>query len=877
MKSIREAENKLVLENNLVSITLSKTDASVLEIIEKASSLDIKNGDAHFFEFIDVDKESIIAPSALSLKDNVITVLTHKGSFDIKVEICDEYFIFELVSELPCDIFRLHIANTSFNCDCNNKSNMGLIGLALTYWIDPSYYPDAKSGKTFGVVYPHLRHTNARYALVAAPIKEHKRLIKQIYLKIDRNDGIMSEIGGAWGRDSRLNFGNYIIEFESDKNYIADNIPFYKSIGVDQIDFHQYTATMRQGDFKFERYNDAEEFKKFVTEPLAQNGMSAGLHTYSHYIRYDCDAILSKPEYQADLGVLEEFTLAADISETADFLPTVESTENVSKNYTFFSRNTPFILIGNEIIKFINAPDGFKVEERGVAGTKAVKHSKGETIKHIEGYYYGICPKLGSNLFLQIARNTADAFNRGGFKMIYLDALDGMSKHCEIHEYWYYTAMFVCEILKHCKTYPLIEYSTIMPSLWAARGRIGAWDTPYRGYKGWNQKHADSNKTFIDRYSAPTLGWYDFYPQTDKYPGNEHTKYHHTDSIEHMGSLAVMYDFSTVFNGPTKSIVNRYSALKRNIELYKKYDALRKSEYFSEDLRQKLIDGKWEYHLKKKSNGNWAFLQKDYQSARIYDLNSTERNFANFQNPFNAQKPFIRIEAFLSTAKNNPLLLIGFDETKDLSEQPCSRTFEKELDLTDRLAKIVKVKGNGKKGGKIAIIIDCATNSEVGYGQYIIDTDFEGWREFILLETDNGERCDHPFEDGRWHYAVYRSSLNNSRITKISVLTDGDVQGVRLSDIVSYEHTYEVLKNPTVTVGEQSVMFECELMSSDFIEFDGKNATVTDRYGNQKKIWFDGGIKVKKGDFTASLSATPLNRNTPRAQLTFGFTGKEIK
>ena len=171
MKSIREVGSKLVLENDLVSVTLSKADSSVLEIIEKASSLDIKNDDAHFFELIDTDKERKIAPSALSLKDNVLTVLTHKGSFDIKVEIYDEYFIFELISKLPTDIFRLHIANTSFNCDCNNKSNMGLIGLALTYWIDPSYYPDAKSGKTFGVVYPHLRHKNARFALVAAPYK----------------------------------------------------------------------------------------------------------------------------------------------------------------------------------------------------------------------------------------------------------------------------------------------------------------------------------------------------------------------------------------------------------------------------------------------------------------------------------------------------------------------------------------------------------------------------------------------------------------------------------------------------------------------------------------------------------------------------------
>jgi hypothetical protein len=188
----------------------------------------------------------------------------------------------------------------------------------------------------------------------------------------------------------------------------------------------------------------------------------------------------------------------------------------------------------------------------------------------------------------------------------------------------------------------------------------------------------------------------------------------------------------------------------------------------------------------------------------------------------------------------------------------------------------VKVKGNGKKGA-IAIKLFCASQSEHGYGVYIIDTDFEGWREFVLLEADNGERPDLPFDDGMGSYPTYRSGLNMNRITSIQLQTSGDMEGVFMTSVVAYRQVYDVLKNPTVTVGDKSVMFECELKSTDFIEYDGEKAIVVDRYANEKPIWFSGEIKAPRGKFKAELTARALNRGTPRAQITFGFTGKEIK
>jgi len=339
-----------------------------------------------------------------------------------------------------------------------------------------------------------------------------------------------------------------------------------------------------------------------------------------------------------------------------------------------------------------------------------------------------------------------------------------------------------------------------------------------------------------------------------------------------------MYDFSTVFNGDGDSAFERYAGTKRNVAIYKKYDDLRKAQYFSEDYRQKLIDGPYEYHLREKRGGKWTFVEKDYQFAKLFDLKDSARNVGHFKNPFGAQVPFVRIEAMHSTLYQNPMVMMKLDENADLNTQKLSVRYGCEIDFSNNLAKVVKVKGNGIKGGKIAIKTRCATNSEIGYGEYIIDTDFEGWREFILIESDNGERRDHHFEEGLHRYNIYRSSLNNDRTTGVDIMTEGDMTGVRMSSIIAYEHIYEVLKNPTVKIGEGSVTFECELQSTDFIEFDGKTAKVIDRFGNERPIWFNAeNFKAPRGKFKAELTARALNRTTPRAKLTLGFTGKEVK
>ena len=512
---LHENNGQLILENQWARIVISAENARVLEITEKATGENISAEATAFFSLVGQDKETEILPEKLTVSGDVITVSTALGDFCVKAEEKENWFAFELLTALPEGTFKARIAHGKYT----GAENCSAIGMALTYWANPCFYPDGKANETMAEILPHLKDVGARYALIIAPRAKHKPLLQEAAATIDRRFGIVNPNGGPWGREAELNKGNSIIVYNTAEDFVADRIPFYQQLGVDQIDFHKGKDTFCQGSFQYDHYASDEEFKEKVADLLEKNGMTAGLHTYSSYIDYNCSGIMADPKWHKDLSVLETFTLSEAVTAESDFLPTEEDTDGVSKDYGFFSRNTPYILVGQEIIEFENASGGFRVKQRGAVGTAAATHEKGETIRHLEGYYHGFTPVLGSELFFQIARNTAKNFCAGGFKTIYLDALDGIFAHCDrVHEAWFYMAAFVTELIANCEYPPMLEYSTIRPSIWAGRGRFGAWDTPARGYKEWNRMHTAENKLYLERYGTATMGWYNFYPHAENIP-----------------------------------------------------------------------------------------------------------------------------------------------------------------------------------------------------------------------------------------------------------------------------------------------------------------------------------------------------------------------
>ena len=871
---IKQTAKSVVLENEHVKFEISVTDATVLSITEKKNGTSIMGDPVPFFYLANALGEQYETKS-LSFKDGIFTLDTEKGSVEILAEAFDEHFIFEVLSSLPEGVHSLYIANALYSYDRKDENTCRAGAVAMTVNVDPRFFPDGFALETKGLVREHLGGAKgARLGLVVIPKPCLRKALQELCLKIDSQKGILLHHSGPWSWENHAAQGDYVIVYESSREYLEKMLPVYKARGVDQLDFHQGMYNHRQGDFKPMRYETHEEFKEKVSDFLNENGMQSALHTYAFYIQASCHEILSDPKRQADLEYCETFTLSDSIDADTDFITVNESLAELPHEYGFFRRELPYIMIGEELIKFEYNENGFKSCVRGACGTKAVKHKKGEVVKRMTGLFDRFCPVLGSDLFIEVAKNTADAYNRGGFDMIYIDAIDGTCRHCGKGETAYYIALFVHEILKRCEREPMMEVSDMPASVWASRARMGAWDTPFRNYKEYNRRHHVRNQEFVRRFYSCTLGWYNYYPMTDEYPGNQHTKYHHWDSIDHMGSLAVMYNYSTVPNTPD---MTRFAGSRRNMELYNMYSKLRKSHYFNEETLEKARACGCELAIREKSKGKFVFYEKNYQIKRLYDIGDSARNTAEYTNPFKKQTPFVRIEAGLSTLGDEPLVILPLNENAPLTSQLKVHDFGGEIDMREKLAMKVRVKGNGKKG-VIGIRLRAGSVSSKGYGLYTIDTDFEGWRDFVLLEADNGDRPDLVFEKGVHDYPVFRTGLKCERMSSCGVEADGDVEGVQMSSVTACRQVYNVVKNPTVTVGKDTVMFECELKSSDFIEWDGKTAKVIDRYGNEKTVYFTGSITAPKGRFKASAGyGVSLNGCPVNIHLTLGFTGKEIK
>ena len=805
---IRNTPNGVILENRYARILL-KPDGKVGSFFDKSNDREANDAAASsgFCTLVDRSRKEI-APTALKLEgEDVLLVSFGDYAVRIRAEVFDRFFTFELLEAIDEAYYAFRFAEFALDYDYEAGTFVAA-GYAMTVQTHHVFFPSGEDKAVRAECFTALQTAGAKLAVIAAPKSEQRAILKEVNTHVKPGELPLTQAGGANALDWEENFGDYVIVYDSDPAKVPGWIDFYTAYSVDQLDFHKGGTTFIQGSFEFPVTGSAANFKEKVADPLYRAGILCSLHTYSFYIDYAAKPILSDPKWQQQLEVLERFTLKEAVSANDTTLLTVEDTSGVSEYFGFMAHNSPYLLIDREIVRYTVGKGGFVSCVRGECGTKPEAHAAGAEIRHIGGYYSGIAPVIGSELFYEIARMTARAYNEGGFRMFYLDAFDAIQLHCRylgMEDYiWYYAATFVNEIIRHCDISPMFEYSTIIPSIWTARGRGGAWDTPSRSYKVWNRLHLESNRKLLDRYYTTTMGWYNFYPTAPGYPGNFSVKYKYSDDVDYLGALSIAYDQSIVYNGLTQKGLESLPALNRNMNRYLEYSRLRKSHYFSDAVKEVLRAGKHEYTLTER-NGAYGFTEVEYPRRKLLDLADAAYNSLDGENPFAAQAPFIRIENLLSSKGEDPIPVMTFDEAKPLTEQALSANFAP-LNIKDRLALTVRVLGNDSDDA-LCIRLKGLTMGESGVSDYLIRLNFKGWRDFVLAEVDNGEFTSISFDKPDNNYAVYRATVNYDQITNASVYLHGSCEGVRMSSILAAKHTMNALSDPFVEIDGRKITF----------------------------------------------------------------------
>jgi len=804
------------------------------------------------------------APESVTEKNGVLTFEFGICSLDISYKSCGEYLELALLTEIPDSLYGIDFGCIEISGFSPDGDLPALFSYALTENVDEKMYPDAYNGKSFGRAMRRFNTLGGRLAIVLCERDEICPILKKIHSTLSPDDRAVLPIAGPYAREYEKNHGNYVIISQTSPEYLDSYIKFYNEAGVTQLDFHQGPNSFRQGDFYFHKYGgSAKRFKEEFAKPLSDAGILSGLHTYAYYIDAS-SPLLADERWQEQLCYLDdEYTLDEDLVPDQPFIKTLEDTSTFSTNHTFFSDSLPHVLIDNEILMVRPEKGGFAITGRGMAQTPHTTHKKGAKIRHFFGRFCMFTPKPGSELFFKIARDTAKAYNEGGFEMIYLDALDGIGHHCPRDEAWYWAGRFVSEIVKNCDTPPIIEYSTMYPSLWPCRGRMGAWDTPYRGFKDFVDVHVKANLEWESRHYTTTLGWYLAYPvSAQKYPANYTMRYQFDEDIDYVGTEAFCHGSSMVFINLNRDNFEKYPAFKRNVTNYRRYSEAMSDKSLT-DLREKLLANPYEKRLL-----DGCFVEKSYKKSKLYSSGDS----ALFDNPFKAQKPFIRLEAGLSTKGEDSVTLVKFDESAPVSEGGHNFDY---VDMDNRLALRVRVKGNGKNSA-VVLRLASSWNNGKGVADYTIFTDFTGWREIILAEVDNGffPEFKAPVPRDFGSYSYYRSNVNYDHVDRLEVYTVGNVDGVSIGDVIACAH--ESFTADRISIGK-SLCINTPVESGEYVELypDGK-ALKFDSFGNSEEVVLEGELPTLErgcGKIEVTTSSDIISRFT----VTVGFTGEIIK
>ncbi len=468
------------LKTQYLSLTISEAGQTT-SFTDRATGTNYlkSNREQQFALLTAVKGQPPVVPRRLTKTDSGLSVEFANGAkAELSVAEKDAYLEFRLLS-VSQPFYKIEFARAFVDIDYNQSDSFGATNAILSINAKTLAYP-GKSQALGAITYQTIGAENAGVAVVGCPQKQLRPILKTIVETLNPQQIPLNPLGGPYAQENKRNFGSYII---TSVPITADQAKswtdFLAQFGVNQIDFHQGGA-FRQADFAFNAQaypNDVSDFKK-MTDVLRQEGFTAGLHTYSEFINPASKYVTPVPH--PDLDVMETFTLSADLDDKSTDFAVDESTAAVSTITGFTVRNSLYVRIGNEVIRFgtpfADGRNGFDKCTRGAFGTQKEAHKKGDKVDHLTQYFGLFAPRPDSELFLEIARNTAKTYAEGGFGMIYLDALDGTGALLEDKELtWYYDALFVREIMRNIDpaNAPLLEYSTMHTSLWAARSRMG--------------------------------------------------------------------------------------------------------------------------------------------------------------------------------------------------------------------------------------------------------------------------------------------------------------------------------------------------------------------------------------------------------------------
>ena len=902
LDGVEEGKNDFTFKNNHFSIKVNKKNGKVVEILNLYDGKDV-NANAANPEFIYLTTKTgaKLAPKDMYIDGNRICV-EFKGGAKVYmlVEVLPDFMTFEIDSELAPGYSKVTFGNLLTNIKISQDPDSYRInGMGMTAWTIMENKCLGEYTNTIACASAELPSgtTGAKIGISFTKFADTIKIAQKVLDHVDTSVGLASKAGAPYAREFELHYEDYFMTNKVSPDNLDLMIELSKKFGANQLDINHTTTRVNpygsssfiQGSFEWLNFKDSKDFYENYGKKLHENGISYALHTYSFYIAPDADDFIKDPYWLKQLETREdEYILRKNITERNTNIATMEDATDFDTTVVFARPNSKYILIDEEIIEVgKGTTDGFINCKRGALNTERARHYEGAKIYHLSSMFGMLVPKLGSELFYEVADRTAKTYNEGGFDMIYFDAIDGTGQHFgaeTVEGRQYYYAMFLHRVLSQCEKTPIVEAAANPSQIYNVRGRIGAYDYPTRAIKLAVKSHIEDNYVRGGQSNmVSTLGWFSFRPDEEAVGGTYNTilKSLFIDDIDYLGVMSVVHDMTMASNTLKEDELEQKSHIER-FEQYAYYARIRQSGYFTEETKAKIRELGGEYKIIEKGAGEYAFLEMCYDRVNLgNDLTVPTMSFKG-NNPYGTQKPYVRVEGRFSSLFENETLLLERDENKTIGQKMTAIALPSPVRLTENLALKLKVKGTGRDGDGLLIKLE---GSGDGFVTYFVDLNFDGWREFVALDGDLGDydMNKYPFQGittNIGNYPAVRDVPKFGSINTVTLYTAGTTAAnAQLGSIYAYTHTDAPVENPTVTVGSSSITFNTTLKSGDYIDYDPRTNKAI--YYNNKdqvnhEISVTGELSVPSGAYTATYSANKTTDAPLRARVVLGFAGNEI-
>jgi len=441
-----------------------------------------------------------------------------------------------------------------------------------------------------------------RAALVACPTPQVRRALQEVV----RGEGLpYSPLGGPFAQDAEQNRGSYVFARVSEDD-VEQWIDLARRGGIQTIHLHGWGQSLGHYEPREDLYPHGLEGLKAVADKLHAAGLKVGIHTLTGCIGTNDPWVRPVPDPR--LATDGTFTLTADLGEADADVPTAEAPGDHPTVWAYASRGN-CLRIDDELIHYSvilrEPPYGFLKCRRGAFGTRPAPHKKGTPVYHMVARYGCFVPDENSTLVDEVAERIAGVYNACGLDQIYMDGAEAMRG-------WYGTARMRHAIFTRLTRPALVEASCWDHHSWPFHSRVGAWDHPKWGLKRFADDHLRAVEQYRRAYLLEAqLGWWVILGPSRDWDMEM------PDEIEYLTAKALGHDVPLSFQSVVAAGNPSNARQDEYLAMIGRYERLRLSNYFTEDVKQKLREERQEFRLERADDGQWQFLPTDYLQHKV--------------------------------------------------------------------------------------------------------------------------------------------------------------------------------------------------------------------------------------------------------------------